>query len=189
MKITEQNFIQQLQKRNERALEYVMFRYGGLVKSVARRFLGNMGEDVEECVNDVFLAIWEHSGDFFPERGSFANWIAGIARLKALDRKRKYAARLAEISFEEAERFAGDKLSREIAEIGEEFSRETEEMLSYLKPKDRELFLKLYVEERTVEEVSREMKMKRDMVYNHVSRGKKKLRSLFGSRRERRERL
>lgn len=39
MKITEQNFVRELKRQNESALEYVMTHYGGLVKSVAHRFL------------------------------------------------------------------------------------------------------------------------------------------------------
>ena len=34
MKIKESNFVEELSHRNERALEYVMVHYGGLVKSV-----------------------------------------------------------------------------------------------------------------------------------------------------------
>ena len=34
MKIKESNFVEELSHRNEKALEYVMVHYGGLVKSV-----------------------------------------------------------------------------------------------------------------------------------------------------------
>ena len=34
MKITEQNFITQIIRGNERALEYCMYHYGGLVRAV-----------------------------------------------------------------------------------------------------------------------------------------------------------
>ena len=39
MKIKESNFVEALSHRNERALEYVMVHYGGLVKSVVHRYL------------------------------------------------------------------------------------------------------------------------------------------------------
>ena len=48
----------------------------------------------EECISDVFLAVWNHASSYMPERNPFANWIAGVARIKALDYKRRYAARL-----------------------------------------------------------------------------------------------
>ena len=43
MKIKESNFVEALSHRNERALEYVMVHYGGLVKSVVHRYLRCMG--------------------------------------------------------------------------------------------------------------------------------------------------
>lgn len=60
MKIKESNFVEALSHRNERALEYVMVHYGGLVKSVVHRYLNVLSQYEEECMNDVFFAVWEH---------------------------------------------------------------------------------------------------------------------------------
>ena len=60
--------------------------------------------------------------------------------------------------------------------VDREISQEVEQMLSCLKPKDRELFYKLYVEEKTMGQVSLETGMKQEVIYNRLSRGKKKLR-------------
>ena len=96
MKIKESNFVEALSHRNERALEYVMVHYGGLVKSVVHRYLNVLSQYEEECMNDVFFAVWEHIDSYDSARNPFANWIGGIARLKALDYKRKYANHLLE---------------------------------------------------------------------------------------------
>lgn len=63
--------------------------------------------------------------------------------------------------------------------IEQEISEEVERMLSSLKPVDRELFVKLYVEEQPLEQVSRETGMKKEVIYNHLSRSKQKLRRQF----------
>ena len=42
MKVTEQNFVEQIIRKNEKALEYCMIRYGGLVKAVVHRHLGQL---------------------------------------------------------------------------------------------------------------------------------------------------
>lgn len=42
MKITEKNYIQQLQLHNEEALIYVIDMYGGLLKAVIRKHLFTM---------------------------------------------------------------------------------------------------------------------------------------------------
>lgn len=179
MKITEQNFVRQMELGNEKALEYVMLHYGGLVKSVVHRYLYTLSQYEEECINDVFYAVWNHISDFLPEKSAFANWIAGVARLKALDCKRKYASRLLETSFEEIEYAHGEEPFEEAAQIQEEFSEETKQMLSCLKPCDQELFLKLYVEEQSLDEISEDSKMSKSVLYNRISRAKKKIRQLY----------
>ena len=55
MKITEQNFITQIIQGNEKALEYCMYHYGGLVRAVVRRHLGSLSKFEDECINNVFL--------------------------------------------------------------------------------------------------------------------------------------
>lgn len=180
MKITEQNFVQELSRGNEQALEYVMVHYGGLVRSVAHRYLSVLSQYEEECISDVFFAVWNHIDSFQPDRNPFANWIAGIARLKALDYKRKYASHLLESSWDEKEDFLEIEEALDMqTQFSEEFSRETTEMLSCLKPRDRELFLKLYVEEKSFDEIARETGTEKPVLYNRLSRSKRKLRTLF----------
>lgn len=82
MKITEKNYIQQLQLHNEEALIYVIDMYGGLLKAVIRKHLFTMPQKQEECMNDVLLSIWEHAASFDDEKNSFKNWAAAIAGTK-----------------------------------------------------------------------------------------------------------
>lgn len=185
MKITEQNFIAQIIQGNEKALEYCMLHYGGLVRAAVRRNLGSLVRFEEECINDVFFAVWKHAASYRSDKNSFSNWIAGVARLKALDCRRKYARHLLETSWEEApggvlHKSRADERTPELAALEKEISEETKKMLDCLKPVDRELFWKLYVEEEDMESISRSIGMSRSVIYNHLSRGKKKLRNLYG---------
>ena len=101
MKITEQNFIKEISLGNEKALEYCMLHYGGLVRSVIHRHIGSLTQYEEDCINEVFFAVWENIASYRPEKNPFANWIAGVARLKALDCLRRYSHHLMEHSWEE----------------------------------------------------------------------------------------
>ncbi len=50
---------------------------------------------VDEAVNDVMLAIWQHAGDFDPAKGKFTTWLFGITLNKGLkirERARRFAA-------------------------------------------------------------------------------------------------
>lgn len=179
MKITEQNFIKEISLRNEKALEYCMLHYGGLVRSVIRRHIGSLTQYEEDCINEVFFAVWEHIDSYRPEKNPFANWIAGVSRLKALDCLRRYSRQLMEHSWEENLPHTAACEDTALLAIEEEVSRETQQMLDCLTPRDKDLFLRLYVEEQDIEEVSRDTGMSRPMIYNHLSRGKRKIRKLF----------
>lgn len=177
MKINEQNFITQLKSRNEKALEYVIDTYGWVIKSVISRQLYHLQSYQGECMNDVLLAIWENIQSYNPEKSSFQNWIAGIARYKSVDYLRRYLREQNLQSWEEG--VVKEAAAEQASMLEQELSEETEAMLNCLKPQDRELFQRLFLEEQDVDTVSREMGMKKEVIYNRVSRGKKKIRKLF----------
>ena len=177
MKINEENYMDQLQKHNEKALLYVIDEYGGLLKAVISKSLFRMQGYQEECMNDVLLAIWDHIESFQPQKNSFKNWIAAIAKYKAIDYLRKYQKEQMEVPLEttECDRIMESKPPAMTDE--DEISEEMEELLSCLSAQDRELFLRLYVEEESVEEVSQAVQLSKPVIYNRLSRAKKKLRS------------
>ena len=68
--------------------------------------------------------------------------------------------------------------------VQEEISEEMESLLSCLSESDRSLFWKLYVEEKPREEVSQETGMKKAVIYNRISRGKRRVRKQYLNERE-----
>lgn len=185
MRINRDNFLEQLRKGNERALEFVVEEYGGLLLSVIRRHLAILPGMQEECMNDVLFKIWKHIGQFDEKKNTFKNWAAGIARYQAIDYLRKYAKELETKTWCEEDtgrQEAGREDEGIIRMIENEVSEEVEQMLSCLSETDREIFLKLFYQEKDMDEVSRETGMKKEMIYNRVSRGKRKIRSWHESR-------
>jgi RNA polymerase sigma-70 factor (ECF subfamily) len=63
-------------------------RYGGLVWSLARRFLSNVA-DAEDAMQDVFIELWKNAGRYDPSRASEPTYVTMIARRRLIDRKRK----------------------------------------------------------------------------------------------------
>lgn len=113
---------------------------------------------------------------FDENKSEFKNWIAGIAKFKAIDYKRKYLRELDNENVDDLNITVDDSINELLKN---ELSLEMQEMMNSLKEKDRELFYKLYVEEIEVDKVSQETGIKRDVIYNRVSRAKKKLRDIF----------
>lgn len=176
MKINEENFLNQLKKKNEKALDYVIDTYGWIIKSVIKKHLYNLQSVQDECINDVLLGLWNNIDKFDENKSEFKNWIAGIAKFKAIDYKRKYLRELDNENLDDLNITVDDSINELLKN---ELSLEMQEMINSLKEKDRELFYKLYVEEIEVDKVSQETGIKRDVIYNRVSRAKKKLRDIF----------
>lgn len=176
MKINEGNFLIQLRKRNEKALDYVIDNYGWIIKSIVKKHLYNLQSVQDECINDVLLGIWNNIYTFDENKSEFKNWVAGIAKFKCIDYKRKYLKGLEYQNIDDLNIAVKDS-THEI--LKNELNLEVEEMMSCLNEKDRELFYKLYIEEIEINKISEEMGIKRDVIYNRVSRAKKKIRDIF----------
>ncbi len=183
MKANEDNFVDLIRKSREEGLVYVIRTYGGLLKSIVQKRLFASPDQVEECMNDIFLGIWKNIDCFDESRGSFANWAAGVARLEAIDTLRKIQRAHRTTSLEEME-LEIPKEDTALLELTEqELSKETEEILSCLSPKDQELFRRIFLMEEEPEEAGSAMGLTRDNVYVRIFRGKKKIRSKFGERK------
>jgi RNA polymerase sigma-70 factor (ECF subfamily) len=60
--------------------------------------------------------------------------------------------------------------------LSKEISEETEKILSSLSEEDRRIFKELYIENKDIDEVSQDMGLDKSVLYNRLSRGKKKIR-------------
>ncbi|MDM5190244.1 sigma-70 family RNA polymerase sigma factor [Bacillus sp. DX4.1] len=174
MKITEENVVKQLRKRNEKALYFVIDQYGGLIRSIIRKHLSSLEDVQEECMDDILLAIWDHIDKFEEEKNTFKNWLAAVTKYKAIDYCRKYAKIAERQTVEQA-----DDITVENKTLEDKVSSEMEHMLNHLKKEDKEIFVKRYVEEDSVEEIAKDMGVQHSFIYNRLSRGRKKLRALF----------
>lgn len=177
MKIVEENFIFQLKSKNEKALDYVVDNYGWIIKSIVKKHLYSLQSTQDECINDILLALWNNIDKFDEEKSEFKNWLAGIAKYKSIDYKRKYLKHLEYENIDDLNISVYDNTHEEL--IANELNVETQKLMNCLKKEDREIFLKIYVEEKEIEDVIKDTGLKRDVIYNRISRGKKKIKNLF----------
>lgn len=171
MNITNENVVTELRKRNEKALHFIIDTYGGLITSIVQKHLFSLEDMQEECIDDILLAVWNHIEKFDEEKNTLKNWLAAVAKYKAIDTCRKYVKRA-----EKDELHEGVHVATKDYDV---VSLEMERMLDHLKKEDKEIFMKRYVEEESVEEIAESMGMKSGIIYNRLSRGRQKLRSLF----------
>lgn len=177
LKINEENFIYELRKGNEKALDYVVDSYGWLVKTVVSKNMYGLESYREECINDCLLAVWENIDSFDQERSSFKNWLAGIAKYKSIDYLRKYQKEFSNISFEKIQIEKEDTSSDRLIE--RENLESIEGLLSDLKPRDRLIFKRLFIEEEDIDSLAEDLDLDKSNIYNRVSRGRRKLQKNF----------
>ncbi len=180
------NYIDLLREKDERALDFVIDEYGGLIMSVIRRLLGGFPEEQEECFNDVLMKIWEHSEDYNEELCEFRGWAAAIARYQSIDclrRIKRDNERSVLQDFDEMSE-SSSKDEEAFRRIEETIDDEIGSMLECLSPDDREIFRRLYVEGESAKEVGEKLDISESNVYSRASRGRKKLKLFLKDRRE-----
>lgn len=177
MYITEENFLEELRNKNDKALEYIIDEYGWVISSIVRKKLYNLQNYQDECINDILLGIWNNSQCFKPEKNSFKNWITGISKYKCIDYQRKYLKNISYEDIDTLEINEDDNTHNNI--IQQETMAEINDLLSNLKDQDKKLFLAIYYDQCKISDLSDQTGIKESVIYNRISRAKKKLRKLF----------
>ncbi|HEY7127954.1 MAG TPA: sigma-70 family RNA polymerase sigma factor [Ktedonobacterales bacterium] len=88
--LDEQKLIQGLRSRDPHTLEVLIAQYSHELFYFIRLILDGVGsvQDAEECVNDLFIAVWQEFESFDPKRGALRTWLTMRAKYIALDRRR-----------------------------------------------------------------------------------------------------
>ncbi|HEY7351014.1 MAG TPA: sigma-70 family RNA polymerase sigma factor [Ktedonobacterales bacterium] len=88
--LDEHRLIQGLRARNQRILETLIAQYSHELFYFIRLVLEGVGsiQDAEECVNDLFVTVWQDFDSFDQARGSLRTWLTMRAKYIALDRRR-----------------------------------------------------------------------------------------------------
>jgi len=94
---SDDDLAQGLQQRDPEALETLISRYSRELFYFIRLVLDGVGvvQDAEECVNDLFVAVWQEIESFDPVRGTLRTWLTMRAKYIALDRRRQLCRRQA----------------------------------------------------------------------------------------------
>lgn len=172
--VDDETLVEELRRRNQNALNILVERYGGLITAIVRRHLSQWEADQEECINDILFAIWNHISQYDETKSSFKNWIGAVSKYRCIDYKRRYYRQLCEQPIDE--QFPTDGgADKEL--LAREMSEETESLLAYLSETDRVLFWDCYVEGKDMQTLSAEHQMKPSVIYNRLSRGKKRIRT------------
>ena len=100
-------------------------------------------EQASEVLQDVYLRIWQHAGDYRPDKGAPMTWMIAIARNRALDRRRHWRP---ELPLDEIEALGNLGADLEgLLEDGDR-SRALRDCLGELETRQRQIVLLAYAE-------------------------------------------
>ncbi len=87
-------------KNHPGSFEMLIEKYGNLVWSIGKKFLGNQS-DLEDAVQEVMIAIWKSADKFDPNKASEITFISMIARRRFIDYLRKITKHKSEDSMDD----------------------------------------------------------------------------------------
>lgn len=178
MNIDENTFIRELKYRNPNALDYLIESYGPLVKGVTTKILYSLGNSgiMEECMSDIFMAVWTNISKYDEEKGNFKGWLSAVAKFKAIDYYRKYSKEFKEEKIEET---LTDGRSAEDEFIIELESNKLIEIIEGLDEPDRTIFIKRFLLGDKVKSISEAMNLSVSSINTRISRGKDKIKRQY----------
>ena len=160
--------------RSEEAVAASMEKYGGYCAVIARNILGS-GEDAEECVNDLWLRVWNAIPPDRPKK--LSAYFGSVIRNLALDRRRQI----------QAEKAGGGTAALCLDELAEAVGEEEDALgaidlrdaldrfLETLGPNPREIFMRRYWAFQSEREIARALGITAGGVRLSLSRTRKLL--------------
>ena len=175
--LNDKKIISAIINRDEQMLAFVVQKYSKLLWKIAASILINAAsiQDVEECVADVFIYLWQHPEKYDPNKAKLSAWLSVIARTKAIDRYRQNI-RKRELPMDEIA--AEGLVHAEVAVI----DAEKEKLLSCigeLDEKEKELIIRRYYYEQKPAEIAVVLEIPKKQVENKLYYAKQKLKRMM----------
>ena len=164
--------------RSEQAIAQAREKYGPLCQMIAGNMLRN-AEDVEECVNDTLLAVWNAIPPARPQ--VLSAFIARIARNQARNKltyntAQKRSLEMA-VSLEELDACLASNADVQQELEGRELVHIIEEFLLTLDADSRNMFIRRYWFYDSVEEIAAGFGVTQSKVKSRLFRAREKLRA------------
>lgn len=164
--------------RDEQMLSYAVQKYSGLLWKIASSVLSQAAsvQDVEECIADVFIYLWQNPEKYDPDKAKLSSWLSMVARSRAVDRYRQIV-RIKEIPMDE---IAAESLG--CKEIPAAFDEEREKLyacMEKLDGKERELIIRRYYCEQKPAEIALALDLPKKQVENGLYYARQKLKKMM----------
>lgn len=163
--------------KSESALSAIKEKYDPLCKSIAFNILKNF-EDAEECMNDVYIALWQRIPETPPK--NLKAYVCRISRNISISRlkynKAKKRSKDLSVSLSEArDVLYSDDAAVHFDEVGKAIS----DFLRTQKREEREVFIRRYWFMDSVKEIAYDCGLSEGKVYSSIFRIKTRLKKFL----------
>jgi RNA polymerase sigma-70 factor (ECF subfamily) len=167
-------YIERIQAGDISSFACLIDKYSRQVHSLIFKLIRNR-EDTEELAQDVFMKVFRHLESFKGE-SSFSTWIYKIAYNTAISETRKRKQEFLAIEESLIENVSEEQIIHAMGQSDEsEQIHRLEAALTMLPPDERAIILLFYMEEKSIDEVSRITGLSQSNVKTRLHRIRKKL--------------
>lgn len=182
--ISDFELLNTLKNNSDTGLELIMEIYSGLVYTIIYNQLKNQysKEDIEECVSDVFIYIFNNIDKIDLEKGTLKGYLSIISKRKAIDLYRKHSLKNnLQVPYEEY----FDNIFHSSEDTFTSVSqKETNKLLidaiNSLGEPDKTIIIRKYFFLEKSKDISKIVGLKSNTIDKRVSRAMEKLNKLLG---------
>ena len=178
--LNDKKMISAIIKLDEHMLAFVIQKYSKLLWKITASILLNVSsvQEVEECVADVFIFLWQYPEKYNPDRAKLSSWLSMIARSKAVDRYRSLIKNK-EISMEE---IIVESLGYAEVKTSDEDKEELLFYIAELDEKEKELIVRRYYYEQKPAEIALALDIPKKQIENRLYYAKQKLKRCWANK-------
>jgi RNA polymerase sigma-70 factor (ECF subfamily) len=166
-------------EKDELGLSKLADKYEKLLIHIAAGILGSRSRDVEECVNDTYLKLWNHIEQYDMEKASLKTYLKVIVRNTAINKLRDMSRReereLPEDISDIAKYYVDHSQSVEGQVFNQENMQQLNNIIGHLNKKDQELVIRKYFYLQSSKKIAAATKMTVTAVDSRLSRLRNKM--------------
>lgn len=172
------SILQRIGRGETAAVDECLARYGGVVWSLAKRFLSASNE-AEDAVQEIFVELWQKAHRFDPARSAEVTFISVLARRRIIDRirRRKSAPVVGSL---ENDAVLPVRPEPDRVEQGDE-TRRAVLGLQQLRPEERQVIELSVYQALTHDEIATRLQIPLGTVKSHSRRGLIRLREILST--------
>lgn len=172
----EDRILELLEARDEKGMEELLTHYGPLMRYIIKPIMRDR-HDIEDCLSESAMRIWERFSTYDRNRGSFTAWVTAVTRNTAISMIRsKNRHPSEEISLDSE----SSEPTPEEAVLRAERQKELKHALYTLSGRERNLFYRKYYYLQSTAKIAAELGMTERSVEGKLYRIRKKLRNMMG---------